>query len=1026
MRDFWKRLTQCHSIQLKESQRIFKSGKWFLAGLLILKSSAFSQPLALVSVVDECKHNNIEQYLNLIASSEVQEWQDVVKTLNRQYPELTVNSSVRKTLNHLKSQILESHDLRLIQLFNRAVRNHDTLSSEKVEPVASYYKHYDAPPFLISDTHLTFDVKTTQVLVTTHLTVKRNSQDTSLILDGKEHEVYSVFINGEKVPKEQYKITPHELILLNIPQHEFFQVTIHSAINPFTNQSLEGMYRCGQWLTTQCESEGARRIFFTLDRPDVLSCIVTKIIADKEQYPYALSNGNLVSVETLEDGRVATTWHDPFPKPCYLFACVLGRFSQLTDKFTTRTGKEVDLEIYVEPGKESRAHYALFALKKAMEFDETFFDREYDLSCMKMVGIPDFNSGAMENKGLMIFNDTSLLVDSNSGTDRTHREVAQVIAHEYFHNWSGNRVTVRNWFEIALKEAFTDLRAILFSEWLFGAEFTRPKAVVALRERQFPEEHSEKCHSIIVESYVDAHSIYDSTTYVKGREVFRALKNYIDMYIPDGFREAQNLYFSRYDGQAVTFRELLTAANDVLKRVGRDLTLFERWFHQPGTPVIQVNMKYHPNEKEVEFVVEQTCLHPRTGEEQQPFQIPFSLELLGKDGNIIQPKVSSVLENKITIFKYPASEKPTPVFMHGYSAPVILHYDYTLEDLACIVKYTDDAFSRWEAAQNYCILALKEMKARLDADPTLESKVQTGEMIFQDLFEMYIQALKSPQLSPLAKAQVLETPSIRAISQALNHYDFEKIHQLRVLFNKQLAQVCKTSLKNLLEKYPAPAVYEPSSDQMQIRELRHAILNLLVLVDKDCHAQILNQYQTANNFEDFVGAFNLCLKISQSCKEFVISDFYHKWKNDKAIFNYWLTSQAAAADCTIGDLRKLESVNGYDAKNPNHVRSLLRTYIANLKCYHCSNGEGYKYIVDKILELAKFNPQLAHNYVAVPAFVDFDSLPDAQQALMAKELERLIDDSVPAQTRDLVERMLERYQSLHESPTDFVTQFGVR
>lgn len=976
-----------------------------IISLFLLKESACYPMLS----AEEGNHQEIEQYLNLVAVAEAEEWKEVVNELNLHYPQIMVDSSVRKTLNHLKASILDSHDVRLIRLFNRAVRNHDALSSEKAEPVALYYKHYEPPPFYIPDIQLTIDVRESQVQVKTHLLVKRNSRESALILDGKERKVLSVSLNGKKVPKEQYKVTPHELILFHIPKDNSFTVTIQSVINPFANDSLEGMYRCGQWLTTQCESEGARRIFFTLDRPDVLSRITTTIIADQEKYPYRLSNGNFISEEVLDDGRTSITWQDPFPKPSYLFACVLGQFSQLTSHFTTRSGKEVELQIYVEPGKESRAQYALFALKKAMEFDEVLFDREYDLSSLKMVGIPDFNSGAMENKGLMIFNDIRLLVDPYSGTDKSFRDVAHVIGHEYFHNWSGNRVTVRNWFEIALKEAFTDLRAMLFSEWLFGSEFIRPKAVLTLRENQFPEETSEKGHPIIVESYVDPHSIYDNTTYTKGREVFRTLKNYIDMMISGGFREVQNLYFHRYDGQAVTFHELLRAGNDVLKRCGKDLSLFERWFHQPGTPIVKASMKYHKEKNEVELIIEQSCPHPRTEKEQLPFQIPFSIELLGRSGKIIQPKFSCILEDKVTTFKIAASEEPTPVFMHGYSAPVILKYDYLLEDLACIVKYTDDAFCRWEAAQNYSINAFKEMKERIKANPSLEARAQKGELVFTDLHQMYIQALQSKQLSPLAKAQILEMPSIRTLSQALHDYDFERLNQLRVLFSKQMTQLCKNSLESLLQEYPSAAVYEPLSEQMQIRELRYAILNLLVMIDKDCHEKILEQYQTAHNFDDFVSAFNLCLKIGHSCKDFVISDFYQKWKDDKAIFNFWLSSQASLQDSTIDDLRRLESTKGYDAKNPNHIRSLLQAFINNLKCYHHPSGSGYQYVVDKILEIAKFNPQLAHNYLAVPALLDFENLPPAQQALMAKAMERMNADHVPGQTRDLVERMLGRY-----------------
>ena len=981
---------------------------FLLVWSLSVQTSLFTQHLDSVPSTLEFNRVDLDCFLNILAAAESDQWQQIVTELNFDFPQLMPEFSIRKTLNQIKARILESDDLDLIKLYSRAVRNHDTLSIEKAEPVTCYYKHYQPPSFFVPDIHLIFDVTESRVLVTTALTIKRKCLDSSIILDGKEQQVCEVSINGQVIPKEQYKVTPHELILLHIPEDESFQVKIKSIINPFINDSLEGMYQCGEWLTTQCESEGARRIFFTLDRPDVLSRITTTIIADEKRYPYRLSNGDLVSEKLLKDGRSEITWHDPFPKPSYLFACVLGHFSQLTSHFTTRSGKEVQLQIYVELGKESRAHYALFALKKAMEFDEKFFDREYDLSCLKMVGIPNFNSGAMENKGLMIFNDIRLLVDDQSGTDKTHRDVAHVIGHEYFHNWSGNRVTVRNWFEIALKEAFTDLRAMLFSEWLFGTEFIRPKAVRTLRENQFPEESSEEGHPIMVESYVDAHSIYDHTTYTKGREVFRTLKNYIDMFVPDGFKEMQNLYFSRYDGQAVTFRELLSAANEVLKRVDKDLSLFERWFHQPGTPVIQVNMEYDAAEKMVELSVKQFCPHPKTGQKQDPFQIPFSFELLGKDGTIIYPKFSSILENECTTFKITSSEKPTPVFIHGYSAPVILHYDYTLDDLACIVKYTEDAFCRWEAAQNYSIMALKEMALRINADPTLEFKAQKGELTFNDLHQLYVQVLKNPQLSPLAKAQILEIPSIRALSQAFDNFDFERLNQVRSLFIQQLALACKSSLEKVLEDHPAPTIYEPYSEQMQIRELRNASLSLLVLIDESYKEKILAQYKSATNLDDFVSAFNLCLSMGSSYKEFVISDFYHKCKGDKAVFNFWLSSQALLSECTVDDLRNLEFVTGYDAKNPNHVRSILRVFISNLKCYHHSSGEGYRYIVDKILDIAKFNPLLAHNYIAIPAFLDFEKLPARQQALMAKELERLLNDEVPPQTRDLVERILGR------------------
>lgn len=962
--------------------------------------------------LEEFDKREVVPFLNNIACAEEQSWSSVVESLKADFPYLMGRSSPAKALSLLNKPILDSDDNDLIKLYQRAVRNHDTLSQEKADPFTFYYKHYEAPHFLIPKIQLTIDVEADSVTVSTELEVKRNSSKTSLILDGRGHQVLEVQINGQVVQKDRYRVTPHELILFDVPKEDLFSVKIRSLINPFLNRTLEGMYQCGKWLTTQCESEGARRIFFTLDRPDVLSQITTTIIADKEKYPYRLSNGNLISEEQMADGRWSIIWSDPFPKPSYLFACVMGRFSMLTSHFMTKSGKNVELQIYVEPGKESRAHYALFALKKAMEFDEVLFDREYDLSCLKMVGIPDFNSGAMENKGLMIFNDIRLLVDPQSGTDRTHREVAAVVGHEYFHNWSGNRVTIRNWFEIALKEAFTDLRAMLFSEWLFGTGFIRPKSVLALREHQFPEELSEKGHPLIVESYVDAHSIYDSTTYTKGREVFRTLMNYIDLQVPGGFRKMQNLYFQRYDGQAVTFRELLACANEILKGVGRDLSQFERWFHQQGTPVVQASLKYDHENMIAEIELAQSCIHPRSGQLQDPFQIPFSLELLGADGDVIQPKFSCVIEEDFLRFQFDSPVKPTPIFMHGYSAPVILKYDYSLEDLSRIVKYCDDTFSQWEAAHQYSIIALKEMASRIESDPTLESRAESGKLVFADLLELYVQALISPRLSPLAKAQILEIPSIRALAQAFDCYDFEKLYRYRQLFIQQLAQVCKPLLKDLLEEIPAPVDYEPSPEQMQIRELRHQCLSLLSCINEKHQRAVYEQYQRGAFFDEVVSSFNLCLRNGNPYKDAVIEDFYQRWKHDKAVFNFWLSSQALSKDCTIDDLRRLESTEGYDRTNPNHIRSVCRAFVSNLQCYHDPAGEGYRYIADKIAEVAAFNPLLAHNYIAVPAFVDFEKLPLKQRVKMVAELERLRSlDSIPPQTRDLVDKMLEWHET---------------
>jgi aminopeptidase N len=917
-------------------------------------------------------------------------------------------STLKDILNGWQEAVLTSDDIGIIQLYQRAVRNFNSFSAEKTEAITTYYKHYRTPSFYIPQIKLNFDILDTDVIITTQLTVTRNSSEKTLILDGRDQQVDQVLVNGQIIPKSQYKVTFHELILFNIPDEDQFNVEIQSRIDPFNNTTLEGMYVCKDWLTTQCESEGARRIFFTLDRPDVLSRITTTIVADKEKYPFRLSNGNLIHESLKADGRSVIIWEDPFPKPSYLFACVLGNFSLLTSHFTTRSGNPVELQVYVEPGKESRASYSLYALRKAMEFDELFFDREYDLSCLKMVGIPDFNSGAMENKGLMIFNDIRLLVDSTSGTDSVFREVARVIGHEYFHNWSGNRVTIRNWFEIALKEAFTDWRAIRFGEWLFGEEFLRPKDVCALKEFQFPEEYSEKGHPIMVESYVDAHSIYDCTTYIKGREIFRAFELFVDSLIPGGFREALNIYFSKNDGKAVTFRELLSAADEVLARVGKDSSQFERWFHQPGTPHVKVEMNYLPDRDLVEFFITQSCVHPKTGLDQKPFVIPFSVELIGKEG-VLLPRMKKILDEEKMHLIFSVKERPTPIFMHGYSAPVALSFNYSLEDLARIVRFTDDAYSRWEACQNYSIAIIHQMMLAAENDPAIVVKCAQKEPVFVDLLQVYADVLKNQSLSSLAKAQILQIPSERALSQALGEYDFAKLARFQMIYQFQLALACKTHLIDIINEYADLPPYKPTSQPMQVRELKNAALSLLSKIDSDYHQDVYRQYKQADNFNDSMMAFAISINNSNAFKDSIIRHFYEKWKEDKAVFNYWLSVQASSPECTVEDLKRLESIEGYDRKNPNHVRSVLRTFSQNLGCYHDPKGEGYSYLIGRILEISLYNPMLAHG-LAVGCIQDFENLPSNQQALMAKELKHLKLDSVPAQTRDLVGKILKRYE----------------
>ncbi|HEV7738731.1 MAG TPA: aminopeptidase N, partial [Chlamydiales bacterium] len=845
------------------------------------------------------------------------------------------------TLASISPEIIAGNRMDLVELLQRAIANCSELSGQKTSPFVYEYKNYQAPLFFIPKTDVILDVRTDRVIVTSSLAIVRNSAANSLALHGKGHIVSSVSLNGTVLMRDQYRVTANELVVLNIPEDKTFQIEIVSEIDPYHNTTLQGLYQTGSFLITQCESESARQIFYTLDRPDVLSRITTTLIADAVRYPVRISNGNLVEEVALSEGRKKVMWDDPIPKPSYLFACVLGDFGKISDAYTTRSGKKVSLEVFVEKNKTFDAEYSLEMLKKAMEFDEKFFDREYDLNSLKMVAVPGFNAGAMENKGLMIFNERYLLGSQKSATDYDFRAIASVVAHEYFHNWSGNRVTIRNWFELALKEAFTDFRAMLFDEWVFGKAFIRPKNVMDLRDRQFPEESSELGHPIMVESYVSPLEIYDATTYVKGREVFRTLRTYLDLLVPDGFRKAQNLYFERYDGQAVTFRELLRAANEILAEAGKpDLTQFERWFDQQGTPRITGKLQFDKEAGQLTIMLEQSCPHPITGKEQQPFLIPFTYELLNARGGVSVPKQTMILKDKTQHIQIAADEKLIPIFLHDYSAPVILDYPYTFDELAVLMQHATDPFTAWEAGQNFSLRAMQETGA------------------FQAIEEIR-SALEGESLSPLAKAELLSFPTLRTMSERWGKFDFPALQGLRERYLSDVATSCKDVLQKLLTQYPEPAHYAPTTEQMEIRELRSACLSLLARIDSSILSQVYQSYLHADNFDTSLQSLRILAFLGGKFTKKALASYHTRWKGDTAAMCYWLSVQARAPDCTVNDVKRLMKAEGFDPQNPNHIRSSVSAFTQNLARFHDPKGEGYRFAIDQIIAIAQYNPMLS-------------------------------------------------------------------
>lgn len=890
-------------------------------------------------------------------------------------------NSTRKVFNSLRAVILASQDLELIKLFERAVTNFNSFKIKKADTVSTYCTHYQEPAFLIPHIDLTCDIQEKQINLTTNLTVVRNRNDVSLILDGKNQNITLVRINGQVIFPGHYLLTPNELILLNVPENQEFKIEIHSKIDLSNNQ----------WITLQdcCPP------FHIINRSDVLSSITTTIIADRNNYYYRLANGRLVQEFILEDGRFSLTWEDEIPKPGSLFTCVLGNYSKLTEVYTTKSKKNVELQLYVEPGKEKKAAYALEAFKKAMEYYEENWGLEYDSDCLKIAAVPGHLQSAAGSKGLIALKDTQLLVDAESGTDSSFRDVAAAIGQAYIRNYSPNFALIPNPDELDISAALTDFLSRKFIEWLFSEELVRPKDVYALKQRTFIEDN-------------------DRTSIMLGSEVIRTLQNYMDTLIPHGFKKALAIYLSKQTDRPVTFSGLLSAADKVLKEAKQNTVQFENWFHQSGWPVVNVKMD-NKDRQQVEFEITQSFPDQASQEDAEALVLPFSIQLLSQNGTASK-KENFVITAETTTLMMPAEDIPTPLFMHGFCAPVIFNYPYSFCDLELIMKHADDACCRWDAGQQYACLAIKDIMELVELDPSIIEEAKHRELVFNDLFKVYTEALQNPQLPPIEKAHLLQIPDLRALAQALDDYDFPKLAFFQSLFKQQLAIACEPLLLELLEQNPVPAEYQLTSEQMQMRELRNACLHIIAALNDENRFALIKHYHNANNFNDQLSAFNVCMSWEYLYRKYVITDFHAKCRNDTSLFSHWLSAIASSPSCTVEDLNMLESTEGYDYKDPDHLKSIFRNFVQNLACYHDEQGKGYAYVVDAIIKISAYDPLLAHNEIAVLAIQDFDRLPEQQKVLLAWELQRLINSDAPKQTKDMVDKVLSRYKAILNAP----------
>ncbi len=819
---------------------------------------------------------------------------------------------------------------------------------------------YRPPAWVIEHVALTFELEasSTRVLSTLKLSPNPEAQPGQPIrLDGEALELLSISRDGVALSEADYVRDEDSLTLeANGPT----VLHIETAINPAANTRLEGLYVSSGNFCTQCEAEGFRRITYFPDRPDVMTRFTVTMRADKTAYPVLLSNGNLVSQQDLDGGRHEAVWDDPHPKPSYLFALVAGALDCLVDSFTTQSGRTVALRIFVEKGETPRAAYAMDALKRSMKWDEDTYGREYDLDLFNIVAVSDFNMGAMENKSLNVFNAKFILADPETATDMDYAFIESVVAHEYFHNWSGNRVTCRDWFQLSLKEGFTVFRDQHFSADMRSAPVQRIQDVRQLRARQFPEDAGPLAHPVRPESYIEINNFYTATVYEKGAEVVRMLQRLVGT---AGFREGSDLYFDRHDGQAVTCEHFVRAMEDA---TGRDLGHFMRWYSQAGTPHVTYTGTYDERAQRYVLSVRQET-SPTPGEPaKDPLVIPLGLGLVGPDGRDLEgvspdpaAQILQSAEQTITFDNVPT--RPVLSVNRGFAAPVIVHRELGDDDAAHLMAFDPDPFARFEAAQSFATRLVLGWVSALQAGRGLEPADR--------FIEAFGTVLKDEGLDPAFKAELLSLPSEDYLADQMATVDVDRIHMARERLMQALAQEHRDALMATYHGLQSNAPFSPDAQSAGERALKNTALMLLARLESDREAAPLphTAFDGATNMTDRMAALHaLNLQSNESARAEALDSFYQRFEKNPHVIDKWFVVQAVRPHAeTLSAVEALLDHPAFSMKNPNKVRSLIGAYASsNPVGFHRADGAGYRFLADRILALDAINPQIAARLVA--------------------------------------------------------------
>ena len=865
------------------------------------------------------------------------------------------------------------------------------------QPKTIFLSDYRPSDFLIDSIDLTVDIFDDHTLIYSVLRIEKRielkGQKLNLELNGENMELIDLKFNGESVPSDRFQVSGDKLVILNI-EHDKFVLEIQNKIDPANNKALEGFYQSGPQLCTQCEPEGFRKITYFIDRPDVMAKYKTRMIGDKKKYPFLLSNGNRIGQGDLPDGRHWIEWQDPFRKPSYLFAMVAGEFDVARDHFTTMSGRKVDLEIYVDKGNLGKTRHAMESLKASMKWDEETFGLEYDLDIYMIVAVDSFNMGAMENKGLNIFNSTYTLADEKSGTDHDFQNIQGVIGHEYFHNWTGNRVTCRDWFQLTLKEGLTVFRDQEFSSDMLSRAVKRLEDVRLLKDSQFAEDAGPLSHPIRPSSYIEINNFYTRTVYEKGAEVIRMIHTLIGK---ENFRKGMDKYFELNDGKAVTTEDFVSAME---MASGKDLSQFKNWYSRPGTPTLDVKTRKDKND----IVLDVEQKYPPTTHkvpEGNILHMPFVVGFVNKNTREVTEKKLEITKLQES-FRFNVTGEVIPSLNRGFSAPVHVEYPYEVSDLITLMSYDNDPYSKYEATQKIYDYILKSEFNQYKASGSLSRDLNPD---FKDAF---FHLLNDESIDHSFKSYLLDLPTENQLSQELELPDFDGIHLVHQNLKKKLGVTFQDWFLKEHDKLNQKGKFELTPKAFGERALRNQCLSYLVASEtKTGMTALQDHYGKATNMTEEIHGLQQFILSGVELEHDAVQRFYDKWKHDSLVMLKWFSSLAAFSPSreAVNRITRLETDKLFLKDVPNYLRSLYLQFAKNnLVAFHDASGNGYQLIADRIKHIDTFNPQVASRTAS--AFSLINKLDEKRKKEMKKALEKIMEGKPSRDTYEVVSKYL--------------------